>query len=197
MQRALDKASQGRTTISIAHRLSTIKNADNIVVMQEGRLVEQGTHDELLERKGAYYSLVEAQKIDAQPSTDTNFEDSDLPLKLARTVSEKNEVPAEDEKIGLTRTQTAKSKSSVALEGRTPEGKKQYPLFTLIKFIASFTKKETWASILGMCTDIIGGLGYPTQAFLFAKSISNLSLPESQYDKMEEDSKFWSCKSTD
>jgi len=63
VQAALEVAAEGRTTISIAHRLSTIKNADNIVVMTEGRIVEQGTHDELLLKEGAYYNLVQAQKI--------------------------------------------------------------------------------------------------------------------------------------
>ncbi|CAZ82915.1 unnamed protein product [Tuber melanosporum] len=58
VQAALDKASMGRTTIVIAHRLSTIKTADNIVVMSEGTIVESGTHDELLERRSAYYNLL-------------------------------------------------------------------------------------------------------------------------------------------
>ena len=58
VQSALEAASAGRTTIAIAHRLSTIKDAHNIVVMAEGRIVEQGTHDELVEKGGAYYKLV-------------------------------------------------------------------------------------------------------------------------------------------
>ena len=65
VQAALDEAAKGRTTIVIAHRLSTIKTADNIVVMQEGRIVEQGTHDALLEKRGAYFNLVSAQRIGA------------------------------------------------------------------------------------------------------------------------------------
>ncbi len=52
-----------RTTIVIAHRLSTIKNADMICVMHEGRIVEQGTHDQLMELGGHYRRLVEMQSL--------------------------------------------------------------------------------------------------------------------------------------
>ncbi|XP_076158770.1 bile salt export pump isoform X1 [Alosa pseudoharengus] len=61
VQEALDKVRMGRTTISIAHRLSTIKNADVIVGFEHGRAVERGKHDELLERKGVYFTLVTLQ----------------------------------------------------------------------------------------------------------------------------------------
>lgn len=57
MQTALRRLQQGRTTIVIAHRLSTIVDADSIAVLQQGRLVEQGTHAELLQRNGAYARL--------------------------------------------------------------------------------------------------------------------------------------------
>ena len=50
-----------RTVIVIAHRLSTIKNCDRIVVLQEGRIVEDGSHSALLERRGAYFKMVEKQ----------------------------------------------------------------------------------------------------------------------------------------
>ncbi|XP_048881355.1 ATP-dependent translocase ABCB1 isoform X34 [Brienomyrus brachyistius] len=61
VQQALDKARLGRTCVVIAHRLSTIQNADIIAVIQNGRVVEQGTHSQLMQREGAYYALVNAQ----------------------------------------------------------------------------------------------------------------------------------------
>ena len=64
VQAALDKVSEGRTTITIAHRLSTIKKADKIVVLKKGRVVEQGPHDSLLMNPdGAYWALVNAQQL--------------------------------------------------------------------------------------------------------------------------------------
>ncbi|MEQ4564177.1 MAG: ATP-binding cassette domain-containing protein, partial [Acinetobacter sp.] len=57
IQKAFDEAMQNRTTLVIAHRLSTIENADMIVVMDKGQIVEKGTHQELLDKQGAYFQL--------------------------------------------------------------------------------------------------------------------------------------------
>ena len=61
IQKALDNLVRGRTTIAIAHRLSTLRRADRLVVMENGQLVEQGQHQALLDRQGAYWRLYEAQ----------------------------------------------------------------------------------------------------------------------------------------
>eukprot|EP00064_Thunnus_orientalis_P003859 superscaffoldBa00000333_g3870 len=90
VQDALDKVRMGRTTISIAHRLSTIKNADVIVGFEHGRAVERGKHNELLERKGVYFTLVTLQSqgdkalnAKAQEMADNNEESEQLSLSRA------------------------------------------------------------------------------------------------------------------
>ncbi|PXV67473.1 ATP-binding cassette subfamily B protein [Dysgonomonas alginatilytica] len=61
IQRGLDKLMEGRTSFIIAHRLSTVRNVDRILVLEHGQIIEQGSHKELLEMKGKYYSLYEEQ----------------------------------------------------------------------------------------------------------------------------------------
>jgi len=61
IQKALENLVQGRTTIAIAHRLSTLHRADRLVVLDRGRVVEEGTHDALMAQEGAYYALYQAQ----------------------------------------------------------------------------------------------------------------------------------------
>ncbi len=64
VQNALERMMENRTSVVIAHRLSTIQNADKIVVMSKGQIVEQGTHHELLSNKGVYFGLIEMQSFD-------------------------------------------------------------------------------------------------------------------------------------
>src|SRR5437762_10091604 len=64
IQRAMAKLMHGRTTFVIAHRLSTIRDADLIVVMDRGKIVETGTHEELLEKRGFYYELYQRQFVE-------------------------------------------------------------------------------------------------------------------------------------
>ena len=63
VQQALEEASAGRTTVVIAHRLSTVQDADKIIVMKYGEIIEQGTHDELYRNGGTYTVLVDQQKL--------------------------------------------------------------------------------------------------------------------------------------
>jgi len=100
VQAALDRASRGRTTITIAHRLSTIMKADNIVVLNKGQVVQQGTHEALLaDVRGAYYSLANAQQLSMREDLGQNPEILD-PEKTANDeiVLEKVSLDAEDQR---------------------------------------------------------------------------------------------------
>ncbi len=64
IQKAIDKVLEGRTSFVIAHRLSTIKNADRILVIRDGKIVEEGSHKDLIRKKGYYYKLYTNQFIE-------------------------------------------------------------------------------------------------------------------------------------
>lgn len=195
VQAALDKASQGRTTIVIAHRLSTIKGADNIVVMSKGRIVEQGTHDVLLEKRAAYYNLVEAQRIAAE-NENKNLEETvildEKDQALTDAAVEGDEYVQDPNDLNLTRTQTSKSRSSIALQNRKVESEKHYSLWTLIKLVGSFNKQEWMYMTIGIICSIITGGGNPTQAVFFAKAVTALSDPEGNKSYIRSQANFWS-----
>ena len=192
VQEALDTAAKGRTTIVIAHRLSTIKTADNIVVMSQGRIVEQGPHNDLIEKRGAYYNLVEAQRISAelQDNADGVSEDQDsasdemIKLPSATKITSKQE---------LQRMQTSKSVSSMVLKTKEKSGAAHYPLWTLIKVVAGFNRSDKFLMYAGLVWSIIAGGGNPAQSVFFAKSITALTLPPSRYGQLRHDADFWAA----
>ena len=65
VQEGMDRLMHGRTTFVIAHRLSTVRNSDCIMVLEQGRIIERGTHDQLIEEKGRYYQLYTGNSISA------------------------------------------------------------------------------------------------------------------------------------
>lgn len=80
VQKALNEASKDRATIIITHKLKTIQAADNIIVIKKGRIVEQGNHEELLARGGAYLTLVKAQDLfTREKAAEADFSDEEAP----------------------------------------------------------------------------------------------------------------------
>ncbi|CAP42201.1 cyanophycin metabolism-associated ABC transporter [Bordetella petrii] len=77
IQKALDNLVRGRTTIAIAHRLSTLRRADRLVVLAHGRVVEQGRHEALMARQGAYYRLYQAQARTGEADLRDDVDDAD------------------------------------------------------------------------------------------------------------------------
>merc|ERR1712000_755873 len=66
VKEALDKAAEGRTTVAVAHRLSTIRDAHTIVVFERGKVVQMGSHEELIAKRGIYYEMVLGQSLDRE-----------------------------------------------------------------------------------------------------------------------------------
>ncbi|KAK8019301.1 P-loop containing nucleoside triphosphate hydrolase protein [Apiospora arundinis] len=184
VQAALEVAAAGRTTITIAHRLSTIRDAHNIVVMSRGMIIEQGTHDALLEKQGAYFSLVNAQNIAAVNELTAEEQEAldEEEETMIRKASAKNgdyiEDPDDNIREKLNRSNTQASASSRVLQSRkVAEENHKYGLWTLISLIASFNKEEWKLMVWGCFWAIICGGGNPTQAYFFAKQIMTLGVP--------------------
>ncbi|VVD64519.1 cyanophycin metabolism-associated ABC transporter [Pandoraea fibrosis] len=91
IQKALDNLVKGRTTIAIAHRLSTLRKADRLVVLDRGKIVEVGNHDELIAREGTYYKLYQAQ----QRNVDTDIDAVVESAEAAATVAAVSAAPAQ------------------------------------------------------------------------------------------------------
>ncbi|OAQ95935.1 hypothetical protein LLEC1_02034 [Akanthomyces lecanii] len=202
VQAALEKAAAGRTTITIAHRLSTIKDAHNIVVMSEGRIIEQGNHDNLIEKQGAYYNLVSAQNIaaaeelTAEEQAELEAEEMEVLLKKS---TNRGSVYGPDQgdymADRLKRNSTRQSVSSMVLQSNAGNDREQKDgLGTLIKLIASFNRPEWKLMLLGCVFSVICGGGNPTSAVFFAKQITTLSVPVTPLNRgqIKHDSDFWS-----
>uniref|UniRef100_A0A8B9KNT8 ATP-binding cassette, sub-family B (MDR/TAP), member 5 n=1 Tax=Astyanax mexicanus TaxID=7994 RepID=A0A8B9KNT8_ASTMX len=150
------QARAGRTTIVIAHRLSTIRTADVIAGFKEGEVVEQGSHRELLNKKGVYYSLVMQQvKIKQLSNYTTSIQGRSVPLqrKSSKRKSGKKKNSKKDKK----------SKSKKDKKEKVPE----------IPFgrILALNKPEWPYVMVGTLASLVGGAVYPCVGILFAKII--------------------------
>ncbi|KAJ1604138.1 hypothetical protein NDA14_002305 [Ustilago hordei] len=202
VQDALEQASQNRTTITIAHRLSTIKNADNIVVMGKGVILETGTHDQLLQLNGAYAQLVDAQKIRANVSTKTTEDDEEedegvgkkfVPSNaqvsatpLVTTDVEKQQLREEakaEMPAGLDKTATHGSVASAILAQRQAqaaaeeENEKIPSIFYLLYRLAKINRDHVLSLYVpGVIASICSGAAYPCFSILFGHALQNFSL---------------------
>lgn len=165
IQAALDRVSKGRTTIMIAHRLSTIAQADNIVVLKKGRLIEQGTHQDLLrDEEGVYSGLVRAQKLTFGKETheEDNDEQEQAVQDVQAVLSRKKSAASATEGLDQTAVESSwKNKGLIGSFGRLLWEQR--------------TRLPNYALILISCGVIAAGL--PLQAFLFAQVINVFILP--------------------
>ncbi|KAK7184542.1 ABC transporter transmembrane region [Paraphaeosphaeria sporulosa] len=159
VQDALDRVSKNRTTIVIAHRLSTIKRADKIIVMRQGKLVEQGSHDELVKiEDGVYHSLVYAQNL----AMEADEELADAPLRKSKTAeTEKSDIVETEEDRPASKDEPEwTDKSFMSTGGRMILEQRHHTVLYLLAFVG----------ILG------AGAVYPIQAYVFANVVQVFTL---------------------
>ncbi|OTA58872.1 P-loop containing nucleoside triphosphate hydrolase protein [Hypoxylon sp. EC38] len=165
VQQALDSASKHRTTIVIAHKLATIRNADNIVVMSKGRIVEQGRHDDLVARGGAYAALVKAQDLSAT-TAESDSEDSD------RKSLREEDGGGVEHVHSIARYATLEAQNLAALKDR--EDWNLYPrsglLMSIMKLVRDTPELKFWY-LLVIFSCILGAAVFPGQALLLANAI--------------------------
>ncbi|KAK9453362.1 P-loop containing nucleoside triphosphate hydrolase protein [Dipodascopsis uninucleata] len=170
VQEALDRAAKNRTTIVIAHRLSTIKDADCIVVMKRGEIIEMGTHNELLAKNGEYFELVQSQKIEkAKESSDESSSsetESDFDEKDTCSESSLEKVKT----VATFRGQSASDYPDLEAEKRT-----EYSVLELVKFIAALSSPEQTYTMIGISCSIVQGLSYPAMGEFYAHSVQGLN----------------------
>ncbi|CCX10116.1 Similar to Multidrug resistance protein 1A; acc. no. P21447 [Pyronema omphalodes CBS 100304] len=176
VQAALDKAAKTRTTIIVAHRLATVKKADKIVVLNKGMVVEQGTYEGLLEAEGAFYRLVNAQKLSVM---DEDVEDGDA-------------VETEEaEDLGnIERVETRHSNwtDRPASELQQEDISRRLSFFRCLCIIF-YEHRHLWLWFFaGVAGCILGGAVFPVQAVLFSKIVTVFQFTGA---KLQERGNFW------
>ncbi|KAF3065190.1 Leptomycin B resistance protein pmd1 [Daldinia childiae] len=174
IQSAIDKVSTGRTVISIAHRLATVKNADNIVVMRNGKVIEQGSHLDLIARNTDYAALVRLQNMGsetssvstAKESTTKDLAHSDIDMeKVSRSLTKENENVGE----------AVTTETEIDVEKEAKISDQSRPTWATIKSLATITRPYLlWVFVALFAALIVGGT-YSGSALIFGNTIGALS----------------------
>ncbi|KAG9306772.1 hypothetical protein G9A89_005672 [Geosiphon pyriformis] len=191
VQDALDAASTNRTTVVVAHRLSTIKNADKIVVMQKGEIMEIGRHDELIEREGIYYGLVKAQELktkrDAHDDNDSDDEES-ISSQNGETIIEMDEKKKQFLRRMSTKASTVKSNEEIIADDYEQKSKEKLLLIRVFKM-----NLPEWPIIIfGILGAAVNGAIMPLFSLVFSTILQIFSKTD-DLPQMRKDANFWAA----
>ncbi|KAJ6660727.1 hypothetical protein lerEdw1_017353 [Lerista edwardsae] len=191
VQEALHKARLGRTAISIAHRLSTIKTADVIIGFEHGRAVERGKHEELMERKGVYFTLVTLQSQGDKALIESSVQSKcfilrfrEMPNSSTRIIFiEASELKAEavqpfsrgSYQASLRSSIRQRSKSQLSNDSNTEEEEEEVQPANIIR-ILKYNASEWPYMVLGSLGAAVNGAVNPLYALLFSQIIGTFSI---------------------
>jgi ABC-type multidrug transport system ATPase subunit len=168
VQAALEKVSKNRTTLVIAHRLATVKKADNIVVLRKGKVIQQGTHDSLMQQEGGpYWTLATAQQLHVVSSEEED--DGELKLKLKAVVEGEITEKKSTTTIGtctdstLVETTTTPSAASEGGSAKEPKTRGFWKSFGLL--LRELGQQKGWYAVLLLSA--LGGGGRSIRFFVY------------------------------
>ncbi|KAJ1766822.1 hypothetical protein IW139_001768 [Coemansia sp. RSA 353] len=194
VQEALDRASTGRTTVTVAHRLSTVRDADVIFVVAKGRVLEAGSHDELLTRGGAYAALVEAQQLRQELDQDVTkkLDSSDSSIRTGE-INDGDDYADQIKgvEVDAARTHTRGSMQKTIdepMEEESGEPKKvpkgsHGALFKLV----CMERKQAAALVPGALLAMIDGASLPCFSLVFSRMLIAIAIPDSARQKKQVD----------
>ncbi|KAL7823557.1 P-loop containing nucleoside triphosphate hydrolase protein [Trichoderma gracile] len=180
IQAAVESISKGRTIIAIAHRLSTIRNADNIIVMNNGEVIEQGTHLELMALDGSYAGMVRLQNLASQEQDDTPSMSSTSKGDADLALSEKEAVV--DDVVPMSKEESAVSTSpdqqepgpeAAAGEGKELEGNQS--TWNIVKSLGLMLRPHLLMLLLAVFSAVIVGGTFSSAGVIFGNTVSNVS----------------------
>lgn len=188
VQRSLGASGSRRTTIVIAHRLSTVQDADRIIVLKDGCVVEQGTHTDLMAHRGQYAALVVAQRTEEEkgmgttPGSETRNGFTNCGKDIVPVPTGLHEKGPSEEGWSEKRRPTdvaelvALPESKEAADPKEEDSETQTPsLFSSLRFVWSLNAKEWPYILVGLLASIIAGLEEPASAVLFGEAVVALS----------------------
>ncbi|KAF1382523.1 hypothetical protein PFLUV_G00144660 [Perca fluviatilis] len=185
VQEALDKMRMGRTTISIAHRLSTIRNADAIIGFEHGQAVEKGTHSELIERQGVYFTLVTLQNQGKSNTTKDGISEAleeDFNLKVrSRTSSKRDSVRlrSQSKLSNDTLSDVLKTLSDKEFTNKCEDDADKHVEPAPVARILKYNQPEWPYMLIGSLGAAINGSVNPIYAVLFSQILGGYAFAKS------------------
>ncbi|XP_065886381.1 ATP-dependent translocase ABCB1-like isoform X2 [Dysidea avara] len=168
VQAALDKAREGRTTIVIAHRLSTVQGADIIAAITNGKVVEVGTHSELLDKKGVYFDLVTAQSYGGQEKEDDEMTSSKVKSYEEEELSD-HKTPGREWDDHHHIADRDINNDDDNDDDESADDTAGYSLIVVLWRILQLNLPELPYIILALIFAIIGGMAFPSYSLFFGE----------------------------
>lgn len=192
IQKALQDASKGRTTISIVHRLSTVKDADHIIVMRSGKVIEQGSHQELIAADGDYASMVRLQNVSQHDDTAAEATPSEISNDAISSTVGSGDASEQrlDEKTAIESTDSEKRDD---IEDTKADDKKEPAKRGVLSTLAgmgTLTRAQAFYLLIAFTASAVVGGSYSGEAVIFGHTISSFSACKTA-EEILSSGRFW------